>query len=535
MEIARKTNPWERKNESLFFGLHDKSVRVRKIWRFLLFTVIWTFLGGTTWFFTLSQIQEPEQRFAIALAGFIKYLPLLFISYFVARKQAVRYLDDIFELKDEKIAAAFIKEVAFGGKEQQITIDKGKISEEDGKSPIVLIGGPGNILVKLDSVAVLEKLDGEPEIISPRTEPWEIGCFERIREVGKYEESAKSRYAIINIRDQFVRDIKIVARTKDGVRIYVERIKVKFSILRNLNSQKPSDLEKNPFTFDRKAVHNLVYNQSVITQPYDKPTGITFPWDSTVIPLVKLELERLIQSHLLSETFSGMSQKEFDDLVEREKENKRANYHLLGDKPFEKEQEPAAITPSLIPRSVIKDFFYSPAFKQKAADLGVEIHWIDIGTWQFDEKVVSEKVREARDLSMENRKRKVEIQRQNKLRTNEEFIQLIRKVVVSNFDQAVSIKNFKTEWQELAATIKKNPELSSPYVVRQILQQMAIKRDSQTRALDMLRAFRMEFLAARGYIQAEERSPIEKETELRKINNALANIEKLIYHYLPPP
>ncbi len=66
------------------------------------------------------------------------------------------------------------------------------------------------------------------------------------------------------------------------------------------------------YLFDERAMQALVYNQIIITPEPSTPSGITFPWDTTVIPLVISELEDLIKSHNLGEILASISQKEMD-------------------------------------------------------------------------------------------------------------------------------------------------------------------------------------------------------------------------------
>ena len=159
------------------------------------------------------------------------------VVYSLSRKMAARYLDDVYELHDEDLASDFLEEVTFGYGHEKITINEGRISEKDEKSPLILIGGPGSIQVNLDSVALLEKVDGEPKVIYPRNEPWKLGRFERIREIGKHDELGKREYAIINLRDQFVSGLSVKSRTKDGIPIEAQDIKVMFSILRRQQTE----------------------------------------------------------------------------------------------------------------------------------------------------------------------------------------------------------------------------------------------------------------------------------------------------------
>ena len=528
MQVAA-TKTARAKRKTGFFDLTDDGATHRSRRRFLAVMVL--LIGSAAANSILSGIETStdEQWQIITILGILKYWIVLFFIYFLARKQAAHYLDDIFELNNEPIAAAFIEEVAFGGKKQKITIDKGEISQEDQKSPIVLIGGPGKIQVNLDSVALLEKLDGEPEIIDAQDKPWELGCFERIREIGQEDEPGKREFAIINLRDQFVKDIKVVTRTKDGIKIYIEGVKAIFSIRRDPNSKTAAELEKNPFTFDKKAVHALVYKQHVLKRPYHPPSGVKFPWETTAVALIKLELEELMQSHPLSETFASMTQKEVDELLKKEAENQQMKHHLIqGQKGFD-EKKPPPLT--LIPRAIIRDHFFRPEFQKKAEELGIDIQWVDIGSWRLGDEFVPGKIKEARDLNAENQKRRAEVDRHHHKRILEELIELIKKVVVHNFHQEVDATNLKdAEWASLAEMIRTNPELSNDYTVEKLAQQKAKNAATTTIVKRMLADFRRELLAARDIIIAEGLSPIERDAQLRNINNALHSID----HYARP-
>ena len=88
-------------------------------------------------------------------------------------------------------------------------------------------------------------------------------------------------------------------------------IKVMFSILRRQQAE-DDKVQGDAYLFDERAVQALVYNQTIITPEPSTPSGITFPWDTTVIPLVISELEELIKSHNLGEILASISQKELD-------------------------------------------------------------------------------------------------------------------------------------------------------------------------------------------------------------------------------
>lgn len=476
-------------------------------------------------------IPDTGEHSWLVLASMVKYSLLFFVTYRLTRRQAAYYLDDLFELKDEKLAVAFIEDIAFGDGDTRITITGGKILKEDERSPTVLIGGPGQILVHLGNVAVVETAQGTPKIISTSSQPWDMEGFERIREIGQYDETGKREYAIVNLRDQFVRELDVSARTKDSIHIEIRGIKMIFSILRDQTHKKAQDQERNPFTYNDDAILSLIYEQAVITHQNATTTSIKFPWETTVIPLVISELEKMIQSHTLSEILASTGEKEVDEVAAKEKELKQMRGEVIIE--HDKIQEGNERPPSgFIPRTTITENFFGTAFRQKAAKLGISIEWIDIGTWEINHKPILEKLNEAREMSIKNAKHEKDIAKNEKKLTFDQILDLIIKVVVTNFKQVNFPSKLNTsEWKKLAETIRNNPELSDSYLARQLYQQMLNDKVSQSRALEIIKAFHTELLAAKELINADIKSPIDRATALHKINNALQSIGEHIYHF----
>src|SRR5690349_21383704 len=210
--------PWQRNRPiNLLFGLNDESVEFRNRWRGFVAPIVWIILSGITMVLAIFGVQERMHVAIVIGMSLLKYMPLMAVVYALSRKAAARYLDDVYELNDEDLASAFLEEVTFGYGREKIVIDEGRISEDDERSPVILIGGPGLVQVNLDSVALLEKVDGHPNVIHPRGKDWKLARFERIREIGRHDEVGKREYAIINLRDQFVSGLSIKSRTKDGI------------------------------------------------------------------------------------------------------------------------------------------------------------------------------------------------------------------------------------------------------------------------------------------------------------------------------
>lgn len=516
---------------ALLFGLTDKSVEFRNRWRILAGLALWLVLSGLAMLLTVFQVEQSTHRLVIIGLNFAKYLPLLFVVYGAAKAKAAHYLDDIYELHDETLASEFIEEVAFGGSGERIIINEGKISEQDEQSPIILIGGPGEIQVNLGSAALLEKVNGEPEVIYPRGEAWTLGRFERIREIGKHDEVGRREYAAINLRDQFVRGLSVRARTKDGIPIEALDIKVIFSILRKPPPQDDA-LEEDPYSFEPDAVKALVYNQSIITPPPSTPSGVTFPWDTTVIPLVTYELEKLITTRTLSEILASISQKEVDAITKNEQTITQMRVEMTGEHTLLNRTK-NMLPPNFESRSKITAQFFEPAFKHKAAKLGVSVHWIDIGTWQLPSAVILEKLKEAWDLTRENIKRRNAIGHSAKKYELNEIIELVNNVVIANYEKTTTRRLTDREITDLAKLIESSSEVAtSPYLLRQIAQQSASKKDAHAIAVEILKAVRKELIAAMELIQKENRSPIEKQADISKIKKALHDIDHNLFHYI---
>ncbi|HET7145317.1 MAG TPA: hypothetical protein VFI68_14955, partial [Anaerolineales bacterium] len=414
---------------------------------------------------------------------------------------------------------------------------EGRIDAESERSSLILIGGPGSIQVNLDSVALLEKVTGEPKVIYPRNEEWKLGRFERIREIGKNDEVGKREYAIINLRDQFVSGLIVKSRTKDGIPIEAQDIKVIFSLLR----RQPTESDKvqgDAYQFDEGAVQRLVYNQTIITPVPAAQSGISFPWGTTVIPLVISELEDLITSHTLSEILASISQKEMDNLSTADQNLTRMRVELTGHHaPPDTRKDPAA--PNFESRTKITALFFHADFKEKAARMGVSIEWIDIGTWQFpNSQGILERHKEAWNLSRENAKKQTAVDRSKKQHEMEEIVKLINNVIIKNFEGSGSTTSRKMTDKEVAVLIDTNPELvANPEMARRFLMRESAKKDDTTKdkknaAQEMLNAFRKELRAAKQLIEQDGRPASEKRDELAKIDKALYDISYLTNHWI---
>lgn len=511
---------------TLLFALTDEGVDFRSRWRTIATVSIYLLLSGFT---MAASMYGVSQRLHIAIIiglSLVKYAAMFMVIFTVGKKLAASYLDDVFELNDQDLAADFIEEVTFGYGHERITINEGRISEKDERSPIILIGGPGLIQVNLDSVALLEKLDGEPEIIHPRSKPWPIGRFERIREIGKHDEVGKREYAIINLRDQFVEGLRVTSRTKDGIPIEAQNIKLLFSVLRRRNND-GEDLEGDAYLFDPRGVESLVYNQTVITPEPSSETGIGFPWDTTIIPLVYAEIEDLIRTRTLSEILTSITQREIDQTDSNEQALTQMRVEMTGTHNTTKAS--SANAPNFESRSKITEQFYKEPFREKAAQLGVELDWIDIGTWQLPGTLILEKHKEAWDLMRKNAADRAALDRLRKQYETREVKNLINEIVIRKYEKPPisSRSSIPKDWEELGYEPKRKDDFTSKPPVD------SNKRSAASTALEMLKAFRAEINAAKLLIESDSTIPYNKKMEdLAALEKTLRHINSLTGHWV---
>ncbi len=235
----------------------------------------------------------------------LRYLPVFILPFVIALRSAAIYLADIFEIENPNIAQDFIMQVALTGSRNKIRIGNGEVLESDRKLPIYLIGGPGQVVVELDTAALFEKPNGQPRVIGPTVKgKANLEGFERFREA-------------IDLRDQYTDPMAVKSRSLDGIPVTAQDVRLLFSVARG--NQERSAM--NPHPFSEKAIEKLVYGQVsrvVMTGPY--PSEPSSSWTGTVSGLIRSELGGFMSRHRLADYLASIGSPEVEKARQREEQ-----------------------------------------------------------------------------------------------------------------------------------------------------------------------------------------------------------------------
>lgn len=341
---------------------------------------------------------------ALFAADIFRHVLVIAVIFWLSLRLAAGYMDDVFEIGDITITEKYILQAVFSSAYDTINLKDGRVEKEHQKSPIAQIGGPGLVKVNLDNVALFEKADGSLRIIGPTQRPAVLDRFERLR-------------AIIDLRDQVV-DVDTSGRTKDGIHVSAKGVQVVYSVLRG---KKEPTLDV-PHPFDESAIEKIVFEQSVFKSlsanmsdsSNDNGLGRKSARTSLNIrPFIQSSLRNFIAKSTLSEFLSSVREPEIEARKMQE-ETLRVEAENLTSTPIPIKTEDEGSrenTDSLhlvdsdafFSRDQITEMFYADV-NRRAEKRGLQLHWIDIGTWVLPEesKDIPKQHLEAWDLSLEN-------------------------------------------------------------------------------------------------------------------------------------
>jgi hypothetical protein len=427
----------------------------------------------------------------------VQYLPLLLASFFIALQSAAIYLADIFELEDVSVARKFVSEVALTGSDETIRITQGDVFEEHRNSSNYLIGGPGKVMVDIDSVALFEKPDGTTRIIGPTGK--ESGGKATLDGFERFRQAIDLRDHYIELRDQNDKVKSVKSRSRDGIPVVATDVRFMFSVHRG--GQKPND--NNPYPFSKEAIERLVYKAtSRVTPDLTNPSTFEFSWINNMVNLIRGKLSGFMNEHKLTEYLASIGQPELEKAEKVEKEIAEKAKALASSIAEEPVRETSAPSPDDKKRdefvsrySVKKNLFdlFTEEFLKTTRERGVELHWIGVGTWKTPVEVVPEKHLEAWKLSREN--------------------------LVKGSDGAIRKLTDETMIQETITLIQEVP-VEAYQAAKE--EQAEHKRAMQA----ILKAYQQQLIKARDFINAKAEITSEDVSNLEVIKSAMTNISK---------
>jgi hypothetical protein len=326
----------------------------------------------------------------------LQYLPIFLAPFFIALQSAAMYLKDIFELEDVSVARSFIWEVALSGSDDVIRIKQGEISDESRKSPNYLIGGPGKVIVDLDSVALFEKPDGTPHVIGPTGKnpggKAVLDGFERFRQ------AIDLRDHFIDLRDQDNKSQSIKGRSSDGIPVFATDVSFLFSVYRN--GEGPTI--NNPYPFNEKSIESMVYKAlSRVTPESPNPSAFDFDWKNNMIGLIRAKLGGFMSEKRLTDYLASIGAPEYEKAKQREEVIAEESKQIIPPTEAVPGVKEVKQPPEFTPRNRITNLF-AKDFIGTARERGVQLHWINVGTWKTPIDNVFDKHLDAWRISREN-------------------------------------------------------------------------------------------------------------------------------------
>lgn len=275
------------------------------------------------------------------------YLVPLVLAAIVAFQISAQYLADLFELESVGIASRYLLGSVLGIRYPVLTIDSGQVKDLDRSSPLLRIGGPGYLNLHLGFAAVFETIDGEPRIYGPSSAQsrFFIQGFERLRDV-------------IDLRDQLRELDEVRTTTKDGIVVHARDVQIVFRAYAGAGRSPGSRYEADP-----RSILSLVYGGIA------GEAGLAH-WTEKLPELARQELRTFVANRTLEQ---------FLALPEQAESGAQA------------EGRPMSVH---IPRRQLTASFHTPERQQRLKDLGLELVWVGVGTWEVRDDQIAASDRE---------------------------------------------------------------------------------------------------------------------------------------------
>jgi hypothetical protein len=261
------------------------------------------------------------------------------LAFWLALSAAAAILQSLFPTITSAAARRHILRRAFGGRYETLHTYGSQSFWETDQSALARSGGPGWLKVHLENAAITERADGSARVLAPGPRPVLLEGFERLR-------------AVLHLKEQ-VLTLNVWARSRDGIRVRVEGARLVFGLLR---SKREPSLQQ-PFPFDPQAALDLVYDQCIegSANRLARPAGNVLAEQGQA--LFERQLQEFIGRFNLGELLSGPMENSAEGLSGQ----------------------------LLLARDKLREAFITRS-RDAAAALGLQINWVDIGTWRLDER-----------------------------------------------------------------------------------------------------------------------------------------------------
>jgi hypothetical protein len=341
---------------------------------------IFIFIGGFLWALgaVILTPSTPEDTFfsypfrALFAPQIFRHIIILMAAFYYALRLSAQYLADVFELSDVSIATSYILQASLADLYDVITISKGKVSNRE--STLIKIGGPGIVKVDLDSVALFEKSDGSPTVVGPQHGQVALDRFERLRRV-------------VSLQGH-VSETKVNARTRDGIPISAEGIKIRYHI--NRDNQESTLIA--PYPFVSHAVTRIIYGETVSKHIHPNSTEeISVLSHVNKNPeymeiksnTIENKLQKFISGHSLSEFLARIGEREIQDLNDQTQTIEMEAKKLTGENYIATKETEIPDAGIFFTRDQITKSLYEVNNYMERINTGIQMDWIDIGNWKF--------------------------------------------------------------------------------------------------------------------------------------------------------
>jgi hypothetical protein len=292
-----------------------------------------------------------------------------------------RYLQDLFELKRARLGFNYLMASVFAHNYPHLTIKDGVASvEKPDSNPMLNIGGPGWVDIKLGSAALFERV-GAPSSVAGETDGTSgagthfLRRFETLREA-------------FDLREIEMTLSNVSVTTKDGLPLLMPELRARFRLRGRLRRT-----ETQPYPVSVRALRQACYNRAVQAQGLE-------PWPEMVMGAVRATIAIWAAHQRMADLIPAPPNMVFEpplapvpppDQDDPSTSPAPVTSTQWFAKTAEDRQIDAAYPDSVTDyRQQINNFFRQPQVRQRFADMGAEIIWVGVGHLRPDPQAESD-------------------------------------------------------------------------------------------------------------------------------------------------